>query len=299
MPYFIRGKCIYKKDTGKKVGCTKGSVKKYLTALRINADESEEPESKLKTFKKFYKENIPTMSPGLNTPCTDYNTGVNEGEYAQDSGDQMDLNDANDPKEIIKNIIADLEDLKTKDWSKPLDNDLIKAMAQSLRDAGVEPTDFDAAVDASPEKQEQYLIYGPSSWKGGNGALNDLKAILAGNEPEPIDEEEANPASSLPYGSTSAGAADPTTVTESFYQIDEFWIDMPGGGRKRYHGIDKIEAKSEDDALSKLLYRISLAKAPNIPIGVMFHSVKKNGVKIHKLEDLPVKQHHYWWQDKD
>ena len=40
MPYKIRGKCIYKKDTGKKVGCTKGSVKKYMKALHANVKES-------------------------------------------------------------------------------------------------------------------------------------------------------------------------------------------------------------------------------------------------------------------
>jgi len=36
MPYTIRGKCIYKKDTGEKVGCTKGSVKRYMAALHAN-----------------------------------------------------------------------------------------------------------------------------------------------------------------------------------------------------------------------------------------------------------------------
>ena len=40
MPYKIKGKCIYKKRTGKKVGCTKGSVKKYLAALQANVQES-------------------------------------------------------------------------------------------------------------------------------------------------------------------------------------------------------------------------------------------------------------------
>ena len=40
MPYTIKGKCIYKKDTGKKVGCTKGSVKKYMAALHSNIKES-------------------------------------------------------------------------------------------------------------------------------------------------------------------------------------------------------------------------------------------------------------------
>lgn len=40
MPYFAKNKCIYKKNTGKKVGCTKGSVKKYMKALHANVKES-------------------------------------------------------------------------------------------------------------------------------------------------------------------------------------------------------------------------------------------------------------------
>lgn len=42
MPYEVKGKCIFKKDGGAKVGCTKGSVDKYLAALHANADESVE-----------------------------------------------------------------------------------------------------------------------------------------------------------------------------------------------------------------------------------------------------------------
>lgn len=44
MPYKVKGKCIYKKDSGAKVGCTKGSVDKYLAALHANANESVEDE---------------------------------------------------------------------------------------------------------------------------------------------------------------------------------------------------------------------------------------------------------------
>ena len=40
MPYTVKGKCVYKKDGGAKVGCTQGSVKKYLAALHANANES-------------------------------------------------------------------------------------------------------------------------------------------------------------------------------------------------------------------------------------------------------------------
>lgn len=40
MPYVTKGQCVYKKNTGKKVGCTKGPVKKYLAALHANVEES-------------------------------------------------------------------------------------------------------------------------------------------------------------------------------------------------------------------------------------------------------------------
>lgn len=40
MPYKVKGKCVYKKEDNSKVGCTKGSVNKYLAALHANVDES-------------------------------------------------------------------------------------------------------------------------------------------------------------------------------------------------------------------------------------------------------------------
>ena len=52
MPYTHRKEgnknCVYKKDSGAKVGCTKGSVKKYLAALYANANESIEEGNTLK-----------------------------------------------------------------------------------------------------------------------------------------------------------------------------------------------------------------------------------------------------------
>ena len=52
MPYEIKGKCIFKKRTGKKVGCTKGSVKKYLAALQANVQESSQKNNNL-NFKRL------------------------------------------------------------------------------------------------------------------------------------------------------------------------------------------------------------------------------------------------------
>lgn len=44
MPYKIKGKCIYKQNPngslGKRVGCTKGDVDKYMAALQANVKEN-------------------------------------------------------------------------------------------------------------------------------------------------------------------------------------------------------------------------------------------------------------------
>ena len=39
MPYKTKGKCVYKKDTGTKVGCTEGPVNDYLAALHANVNK--------------------------------------------------------------------------------------------------------------------------------------------------------------------------------------------------------------------------------------------------------------------
>lgn len=55
MPYKRVGKCVYRKDTGKKVGCSDsiGKAKKYLTTLRIKAAEEDE-----ETFTAIYEKLI-------------------------------------------------------------------------------------------------------------------------------------------------------------------------------------------------------------------------------------------------
>lgn len=59
MPYKVKGKCVYKKDTGKKVGCTRGSVKKYLAALHANVDESsDKTPTKSKNIMKINKSRL-------------------------------------------------------------------------------------------------------------------------------------------------------------------------------------------------------------------------------------------------
>jgi hypothetical protein len=42
MPYIRKGKCVYRKDTGKKVGCSSSieKAKDYLKALHVNVTEN-------------------------------------------------------------------------------------------------------------------------------------------------------------------------------------------------------------------------------------------------------------------
>ena len=62
MPYVVRGKCVYKKGKngkpGKKVGCTKGPVKKYLAALHMHANESLDYELTKENLEEMIKEEI-------------------------------------------------------------------------------------------------------------------------------------------------------------------------------------------------------------------------------------------------
>lgn len=60
MPYSVdkKNKCVYKKNSdgtrGKKVGCTKGSIQKYVSALHANVDERKKA---LHEMKKALREN--------------------------------------------------------------------------------------------------------------------------------------------------------------------------------------------------------------------------------------------------
>ncbi len=59
MPYEIRGKCIYKKDGGAKVGCTNGDVHKYMAALHANVtSESENLQELRKYVRKVLSESL-------------------------------------------------------------------------------------------------------------------------------------------------------------------------------------------------------------------------------------------------
>jgi hypothetical protein len=55
MPYSVKGKCVYKKGTGKKVGCTDGNVDDYLAALHTHANEADDSEEETLEEKKLVR----------------------------------------------------------------------------------------------------------------------------------------------------------------------------------------------------------------------------------------------------
>lgn len=235
MPYKVKGKCVYKKDTGKKVGCTKGPVKKYLAALHINAKES------VGSFKDFYETFLNTAGGDQRVTDTQFS---NEAEYA----DGQDTSVPSSPvvedeskQEVIRDVIADLEEIKNNhNWEKPVNNDLIRAMADTLREVGVEPTDLDASINATPEEQEKYMIFGPGTWKGSKGALNDLKRILAGK----LNEDE-----SVPSSDVAAGSAD---SNPGMADLNENFKDGKKPGRKGLAKRSGVNCKASVSTLRRV-----------------------------------------------
>ena len=100
MPYKIVGKCIYNKDTGKKMGCTKGSVKKYLAALHANIPDSQKIQikSKLKeVLRRSLKETL--LSETANSEVSDVTL---KAELTKNKGINFEQFEINKIKEIVK-----------------------------------------------------------------------------------------------------------------------------------------------------------------------------------------------------
>lgn len=71
MPYEAKGKCVYKKDSGEKVGCTDGSIEDYLAALHANVKkENKRVRITKEHLKKIVKEELfrEVLEPGSGSP---------------------------------------------------------------------------------------------------------------------------------------------------------------------------------------------------------------------------------------
>lgn len=92
MPYKSRGKCIYKKDTGKKVGCTKGSVEKYMRALHANVQESFDD-----VVARYLSEMMDTRNSTNITGATTTTTAAQDGQIQSINTNSTTQRDPNDP----------------------------------------------------------------------------------------------------------------------------------------------------------------------------------------------------------
>ena len=117
MPYSVRGKCIFKKDTGEKVGCTKGSVKKYLAALHMNA-EANHPEIKELTeiYNKLFGNDNMKLKPIADKILKEESYKVAKGNKSlKNVFGENELKDKNsNPREAFKDYPLSLEDAKKK-----------------------------------------------------------------------------------------------------------------------------------------------------------------------------------------
>lgn len=92
MPYKTKGKCIYKKDTGKKVGCTTGSVAKYMRALHANVKESFDD-----AVARYLVEMMDTRNSSNITGATTTTTAAQDGQIQSINHNSSTQRDPNDP----------------------------------------------------------------------------------------------------------------------------------------------------------------------------------------------------------
>ena len=92
MPYKTKGKCIYKKDTDKKVGCTTGSVKKYMSALHANIEESFDD-----VVARYLAEMMDTRNSSNVTGATTTTTASQDGQIQSINHNSTTQRDPNDP----------------------------------------------------------------------------------------------------------------------------------------------------------------------------------------------------------
>jgi hypothetical protein len=97
--------CVYKKDTGAKVGCTKGSIDKYLAALHINANESISESDEIKGGK--------SDKMSVNDIAKKFNVSVEKIESQIQKGIGFEKEHTNDKKlarEIAMDHISEIPD---------------------------------------------------------------------------------------------------------------------------------------------------------------------------------------------
>lgn len=91
MPYTVKGRCVYKKEDNSKVGCTNGSVNKYLAALHANANES------TNILKGGKSDNLT-----LQDIADKFNISINNLKSELNKGKKVELEHTNDHKKALE-----------------------------------------------------------------------------------------------------------------------------------------------------------------------------------------------------
>lgn len=108
MPYTHKGNCVYKKDTGEKVGCTKGDINKYLAALHANVPDAkkEDIRSKLKNvLREIIKKDV-MLKEGTDNKKDNVSL---ESQLLANKGLDFTKEEIEKIKDVIKPIHPDLE----------------------------------------------------------------------------------------------------------------------------------------------------------------------------------------------
>lgn len=134
MPYKAKGKCVYKGN--KKVGCTKGSVKKYLTALRMHHESDSNNNGVYMDYEKFFKKALLSEEETVNmTPSeTEDIASSDEQAWQQSNPEIVDNEDLASKFEVEGLNQAEIEKYSEVigTWGKSIQN-VIDQLAQIIK----------------------------------------------------------------------------------------------------------------------------------------------------------------------
>jgi hypothetical protein len=147
MPYKIKGNCIYKKNAGKKVGCTKGPVKKYMAALQANVKESLNESYELKNTVLtdggheatvfFTLTKVPGAELGLvfDMSNADLPPDYTQGVIRDSTARQMHpFTDANEAADLLSNYGLEPQDVENEMYQQAIEEIQNKQTASKIDD---------------------------------------------------------------------------------------------------------------------------------------------------------------------
>ena len=166
MPYKSKDKCVYRADTGKKVGCTNGPVKKYLAALHANVPDAKDE----------------SVNESANVP-TNYQSAISAvaTEFVRNAGNRANLSEYS-PAEVIA-IIYGIDVNKARDELKlRIQQKLTKAQSRGIHESTCRCCGGDGWYVEPDEKGEPKQVQ-CSSCQGQGGEKEPEPTLRPSGEP--------------------------------------------------------------------------------------------------------------------